>query len=92
MLWLEMRMYLRKQSLDHLPRLIISHLGQPMAAAVVAAPIRSECEVVLARPSVVSVRIWLMSFLVRNFWSWYAKRGPDFEGCRDKYLFIARTG
>lgn len=67
--WLEMRMYLRKQSLDHLPRLIISHLGQPMAAAVVAAPIRSECEVVLAKPFVVSVRIWFTSFRVRNFLS-----------------------
>ena len=63
--WFEMRMYLLKQSLDHLPRLMISHFGHPMAAAVVAAPILSECDVVLAWPSVVSKRSWLMSFRVR---------------------------
>ena len=53
MAWFENRMYCRKQSLDHLPKLMMSHFGQPMAAAVVAAPIRREWELVLARPSVV---------------------------------------
>ena len=35
-------MYARKQSLDHRPSACISHFGQPAAAAVEAAPIRSE--------------------------------------------------
>ena len=38
----DMRMYLLKQSLVHRPRLIMSHFGHPMAAAVVAAPILRE--------------------------------------------------
>ena len=66
MVWLDILMYLLKQSLDHRPRLIMSHLGQPMAAAVVAAPILRECEDVLTMPSVVSRNRRFMSFLVRN--------------------------
>ena len=66
MAWSEIRMYLRKQSLDHLPRLLMSHFGHPMAAAVVAAPILREWDVVLTRPHVVSDNKRLMSFLVRN--------------------------
>ena len=38
----DMRMYLLKQSLVHRPKLMISHFGHPMAAAVVAAPILRE--------------------------------------------------
>ena len=41
MVCLDMRMYLLKQSLVHRPRLMMSHFGHPMAAAVVAAPILS---------------------------------------------------
>ena len=40
MAWSEIRMYLQKQSLDHLPIAWISHRGQPMAAVVEAAPIQ----------------------------------------------------
>ena len=54
MVCFDMRMYLLKQSLVHRPRLMISHFGHPMAAAVVAAPILREWDVVLANPSVVS--------------------------------------
>ena len=50
----DMRIYLLKQSLVHRPRLMISHLGHPMAAAVVAAPILREWDVVFANPFVVS--------------------------------------
>ena len=66
MVWFDIRIYRRKQSLDHLPRLMISHFGHSMAAAVVAAPIRRECEVVFASPFVESERREFMSFLVRN--------------------------
>ena len=38
----DMRMYLLKQSLVHLPMLWIMYFGQPMAAAVDAAPILRE--------------------------------------------------
>ena len=80
MAWSEMRIYLLKQSLDHLPKLMIIHFGQPMAAAVVAAPILRECEEVFAKPSVVSRRTWFMSFLVKNFLLWYVKSGPSLDG------------
>ena len=63
----ETRMYCRKQSLVHLPIVFISHFGHPMAAAVDAAPIRRECDVVLAAPLVVCFSSWLRSFLVRYF-------------------------
>ena len=53
----DMRIYLLKQSLVHRPKLMISHLGHPMAAAVVAAPILREWDVVFANPFVVSWRI-----------------------------------
>ena len=59
-------MYLLKQSLDHLPKLIISHFGQPIAAAVVAAPILRECDVVLAWPLVALWRRRFMSRLFKN--------------------------
>ena len=50
-MWSEMHIYLLMQSLDYRPRLMISHFGQPMVAAVVSAPILRECKVVLTWPS-----------------------------------------
>ena len=52
-----------------------------MVAAVVAAPIRRECDVVLARPLVVSCSKLFMSFLVRNFLFVYVNSGPSLVGC-----------
>ena len=92
MVWFDIRIYRRKQSLDHLPRLMISHFGHPMAAAVVAAPIRRECEVVFASPFVESERREFMSFLVRNLWLENVNRGPVFVGCDWMYLLSAFTG
>ena len=69
MVWSEIRMYLRKQSLVHLPKLCIRYLGQPIAAAVDAAPIRSEWEDMLASPLVVSRSVLLRSALLRYFLS-----------------------
>ena len=43
----------------------ISHFGHPIAAAVDAAPMRRECDEVLARPLVVEVRTEFMSVLVQ---------------------------
>ena len=80
MVCLDMRMYLLKQSLVHRPRLMMSHFGHPIAAAVVAAPIRRDWDVVLASPSVVSCSSWFMSFLVRYLLFWNVKRGPDLVG------------
>ena len=85
-------MYRLKQSLDHLPRLIISHRGHPMAAAVVAAPILRECDVVLARPSVRSESREFISFLVRNLLFLKVKRGPSFVGCTARYSCKAVIG
>ena len=92
MAWFEMRMYLLKQSLDHLPRLMVYHLGQPIAAAVVAAPILRECEVVLASPWVTSESNLFISFRVRNLLFLKAKRGPLFGGLTAKYLRRADMG
>ena len=92
MVWLDILMYRRKQSLDHLPKLIMSHLGQPMAAAVVAAPIRRECEVVFAIPFVESERREFMSFLVRNLLLEKVKSGPVLLGCFCMYFLRALTG
>ena len=61
----EIRMYLRKQSLVHLPMLWIRYLGHPMAAAVEAAPILSEWEDMLARPFDVSRSVWFKSALLK---------------------------
>ena len=63
-------MYSRKQSLTHLPILCISHRGHPMAAAVDAAPIRSEWEDIMADSFVVSHSTLLMSRLVRYLPFW----------------------
>ena len=63
----DMRMYRLKQSLVQRPMVLINHFGHPMAAAVNAAPMRSECDVVLVAPSVVECSSWFMSFLVRYF-------------------------
>lgn len=87
MVWLDILMYRRKQSLDHLPKLIISHLGQPMAAAVVAAPMRRECDVVLASPFVESERREFISFLVRNLLFEKVNSGPVLVGCFCIYFF-----
>ena len=92
MVWLDILMYRRKQSLDHLPKLIISHLGQPMAAAVVAAPMRRECEVVLASPFVDSERREFISFLVRNLLFEKVNSGPVLVGCFCIYFLRALTG
>ena len=92
MVCLDMRMYLLKQSLVHRPRLMMSHFGHPIAAAVVAAPIRREWDVVLASPSVVSCSSWFMSFRVRYLLFWNVKRGPDLVGCTEMYSIRARTG
>ena len=70
----------------------ISHLGHPIAAAVDAAPIRRECDEVLARPLVVEVRTVFMSVLVRNFLFLNVKRGPDPVGCSSLKLCSAATG
>ena len=78
--WSEMRMYLLKQSLDHHPRHLISHFGQPMAAAVVAAPILRECEVVLSWSSVVSWRTRFTSSLFRNLLLLKVNSGLVFDG------------
>ena len=61
----EIRMYLWKQSLVHLPMLWIRYLGHPVAAAVDAAPILSEWEDMLAMPLVVSRSVLFRSALVR---------------------------
>ena len=80
MVWSEIRIYLLKQSLDHRPKLMMSHLGHPMAAAVVAAPILSECDVVLIWPLVVSCRTRFTSRLVKNLLLLKVKSGPFLEG------------
>ena len=61
----EKRMYLRKQSLVHLPMLWIRYLGYPIAAAADAAPILSKWEDMLAMPSVVSCSVLFRSALIR---------------------------
>ena len=71
-----MRMYRRKQSLDHRPMLWMRYLGHPIAAAVDAAPMRSECEEMLIAPSEVSLRVLLMSARVRKVPLRKVKRGP----------------
>ena len=70
------RMYLRKQSLAQRPMLWMRYLGTPMAAAVDAAPIRSEWEDMLAVPFVVSCKIRFTSDLVRYVPLAKMKRGP----------------
>ena len=90
--WSETRMYLLKQSLDHRPRLLISHFGQPMAAAVVAAPILRECDVVMSWPSVVSWRRRFTSRLFRNLLLLKVNSGPAFDGWCGKYCLRALTG
>ena len=92
MVWSEIRMYLRKQSLVHLPKLCIRYLGQPIAAAVDAAPILNEWEDMLACPLVVSRRVLLRSARLRYFLSWKVKRGPDLVGCRERCSLRALTG
>ena len=92
MAWLEILMYRLKQSLDHLPKLMISHRGHPMAAAVVAAPILKECEVVFARPPVRSASKEFKSLLVKNLPFRYVKRGPWLVGCTARYSLKARIG
>ena len=76
----DMRTYLRKQSLVHLPMVLMSHFGHPMAAAVDAAPMRRECDVMLAAPLVVDMSSLLMSFRVRYFLLWYVNSGPVWVG------------
>ena len=76
----DIRTYLRKQSLVHRPMVLMSHFGHPMAAAVDAAPMRRECDVVLAAPLVVETSRLFMSFLVRYFLLWYVNRGPVWVG------------
>ena len=61
----EMRIYLRKQSLDHRPMLCMRYFGHPMAAAVEAAPILNECDEIFAAPFEVSRKILLTSERVR---------------------------
>ena len=73
-------MYWRKQSLDHLPNAWMSHLGHPEAAAVEAAPIRSEWEEMFILPPVDSTRSLLTSLLDKYRPFAKVKRGPDFEG------------
>ena len=70
----------------------ISHFGHPIAAAVDAAPMRRECDEVLARPLVVAVRTEFMSVLVRYFLFLNVKRGPDPVGCNSLKLCSAATG
>ena len=72
----EMRMYLRKQSLDQRPILCIRYFGHPIAAAVDAAPMRRECEDTFAAPLVVLFRRALISDLVRKDPFLKMKRGP----------------
>ena len=60
------RMYALKQSLDQRPKAWISHLGQPAAAAVDAAPILSECDEMFAIPPVVLTKREFTSFRDRN--------------------------
>ena len=60
------RMYLRKQSLDQRPMSCMRYLGQPIAAAVDAAPMRKEWEEILTSPLVVSLRMLLRSLRVRK--------------------------
>ena len=56
------------------------YLGQPIAAAVDAAPMRREWDEILAAPLDVSRRMLLMSARVRKLPLAKVKRGPDFEG------------
>ena len=70
------RMYLRKQSLDQRPMLWMRYLGTPMAAAVDAAPMRSECEDMFAVPFVVLCNVRFTSNLVRYEPLAKMNRGP----------------
>ena len=56
---------------------LISHFGHPIAAAVDAAPILSEWDVMLAAPLVVCSSRLFRSFLVRYFLLWYVNNGPE---------------
>ena len=75
-----MRMYSRKQSLDQRPIPWISHLGQPAAAAVEAAPILSECEEMFATPPVVLTNVELTSLRDKNLPFWNVNNGPLLDG------------
>ena len=70
------RMYLRKQSLDQRPILWIRYFGHPIAAAVDAAPMRSECDDMFMAPSDMSRNVPLMSGRVRKEPLLNIKRGP----------------
>ena len=59
------RIYWRKQSLFHLPRLLMSQRGKPMLAAVVAAPMRNECVDMLELFGNISCNIRVKDCLVR---------------------------
>ena len=63
-----------------------------MAAAVVAAPILRECEVVFARPSVRSESREFISFLVRNLLFLKVNKGPLLVGCTARYSRKAFIG
>ena len=80
MVWSEIRMYLRKQSLVHLPKLCIRYLGQPIAAAVDVAPILNEWEDMLACPLEVSRRVLLKSARLRYFFVLESEKGSRFSG------------
>ena len=77
---LGIQMYWRKQSLDHRPNAWMSHLGHPAAAAVEAAPMRSEWEEMFILSPVDSTRSLLTSRLDRYLPFVNVNKGPDFEG------------
>ena len=81
MVFLGILMYRRKQSLDQRPSAWISHLGQPAAAAVEAAPMRRECDEMLTLPLVDSTSTLLMSLLDKNRPLANVNNGPDLVGC-----------
>ena len=56
---------------------LISHFGHPIEAAVDAAPILREWDVMLAAPLVVCNNRVLRSFRVRYFLLWYVNNGPE---------------
>ena len=70
----------------------MSHLGQPMCAAVEAAPIRREWEEVVTMSPVDSFRALLRSNRVRYLPSWNWNSGPGFDGRRERYSCSAVIG
>ena len=85
-------MYVRKQSLIQRPILLISHSGQPIAAAVDAAPMRKECDEMEIVFCDKHFKRLLISVLVKGEPFLKMKNGPAILVLCLMYVFKALTG